>query len=295
MRTYQYDKINVLVTGGLGFIGSNLCKHLTDTGDYNVTVIDNLSSGRIENKVHGVRYNIADTSEVFSQRITCPDIVFHLGEYARVERSFEDIQTVLKSNILGTQKVIEYSVENKSKLIYAGSSTKFGDGGLARDSSPYAWSKASNTELVSNYGRWFELNHAITYFYNAYGPLELESGPYATLVGIYKRAMRTSSPLSVVSPGTQIRNFTHVDDICRGLLLIAQHGSGDGYGLGHSLEYSVLDVAQMFGEKIEWLPPRRGNRMSAHLQTEKSTKLGWQPSIALHEYIDTLRAQSWND
>ena len=176
------------------------------------------------------------------------------------------------------------------KLLYAGSSTKFGDGGLGRDQSPYAWTKATNTELVRNYSDWYGLDYAITYFYNVYGPGEITSGSYATVMGIFSEQYRNGGPLTVVAPGTQRRNFTHVDDIVRGLLLVGEKGHGDDYGLGAPESYSIMEVAQMFDCEIEMLPERQGNRMDAKLDTKRATaELGWKAERKLKDYISEIK------
>ena len=153
-----------------------------------------------------------------------PAIIFHLGEYSRVEQSFADLPLVWESNVHGTFRVFEYWRKRGRKIVYAGSSTKFSDGGLGRDQSPYAWMKASNTELVRNYGNWFNLPYAITYFYNAYGARELSTGAYASVMGIFREQYKKGEPISVRAPGTQKRNFTAASDIARGLLMVGEKG-----------------------------------------------------------------------
>lgn len=279
---------NVLVAGGAGFVGSHLCEHLVKLG-YSVTSLDNYYTGSYENHVDGVRYveaNTMDISLIFQDERF--DMIYHLGEYSRVEQSFEDYNTVWEYNIHGTKEVLEYAKNNNSKLIYAGSSTKFAH----KDSyieSPYAWSKRTNTELVSNYGRWFGMDHAIVYFYNVYGPREISTGKYATLIGKYRTLSAEQKTLPVVLPGTQRRNFTHVDDIVRGLFLVGKSGHGDEYGIGSDESFSVLEVAEMFGGPIEFLPERRGNRMSADVITDKTRALGWKPQKRLIDWINEQR------
>jgi UDP-glucose 4-epimerase len=289
----------ILVTGGAGFVGSNLVEQLVKDPSNRVFSLDDYSTGKKENHIRGARYiegNTNDIAKLLRRPIpispseergkeVVPDLIFHLGEYARVEKSFEDIERVWKSNKDGTFAVLEFARTHGSKLIYAGSSTKFGDGGLGRDQSPYAWSKASNTELVQNYGRWFGLKYAITYFYNVYGPREL-SGKFGSVIEIFKQARLKGEPLKVVSPGTQKRIFTHVDDVVRGLLLVGEKGSGDGYGLGSSDEFSILEIAKMFGGPIEMLPERAGNRMSSTIDTSRSDALGWSAKGSIKDYID---------
>ncbi|MEK7703698.1 MAG: NAD-dependent epimerase/dehydratase family protein, partial [Myxococcota bacterium] len=174
--------------------------------------------------------------------------------------------------------------ERGGKLVYAGSSTKFGDNGRAREAPPYASTKAANTELVREVGERHKLAYAIAYFYNVYGPRE-RSGVYGTVIEMFKRMYLAGSPFAVTSPGTQKRNFTHVDDIVDGLIAVGQRGQGDEYGLGNERAFTILEVAQLFGGDIVMLPPRAGNRMEAGLDTRKSRTLGWKPTRSLEEYI----------
>ena len=278
----------ILVTGGAGFIGSHLCGALVKDGN-RVISLDNYSTGTEDNHIPGAEYLRGDTRDIDKIINERPDLVYHLGEYARVEKSFEDLDTVWESNVLGTYKVLEFCLKHKVKIIYAGSSTKFGDGGLGRDQSPYAWTKATNTELVRNYGSWFNLPFAITYFYNVYGPRE-RSGEYGTLIEIFRQKYLQGEPLTVVSPGTQRRNFTHVEDIVLGLIKVGERGEGDEYGLGAPEDYSVLEVAEMFGEEIKMLPERKGNRMNGKLDTSRArNELGWFASCRLEDYISEIR------
>ena len=215
--------------------------------------------------------------------------MYHLGEYSRVEKSFDDIELVWDLNKLGTFAVLEFCRKRNTKIVYAGSSTKFGDGGLGRDQSPYAWTKASNTELVRNYGAWFGLPYAITYFYNVYGPREISSGAYATVIGIFKEQARQKKPITVVSPGTQVRNFTHAEDVVNALVLVGEKGMGDDFGIGAKANYSILDIAKMFSKEIEMLPERAGNRMSSFMDTKKTEELGWDTEKELVEHIDEFK------
>ena len=279
--------MNILVTGGAGFIGSHLCEDLAHMGN-KVTSLDNYSTGSTHNHVNGVNYVNGETKNIKKLISFSPDIVYHLGEYSRVEQSFNDIEKVWSSNKDGIFSVLEFCRKKGSKLIYAGSSTKFGDDGIGRSQSPYAWSKASNTELVKCYGEWFGLNYAITYFYNVYGGREISSGKYATLIAIFINQYKSGDQLSVVSPGTQLRNFTHIDDIISGLVLVGNHGSGDNYGIGNSEVFTVLEIARMFGSDVEMLPERAGNRMKAKLITDKTLKLGWSATKSIRHYIENI-------
>jgi len=287
--------LKILVTGGAGFIGSHLCEFLASKEGFVVWSIDNYSTGSVANHISNVTYIECDTSDIDKAIKFSPDWVFHLGEYSRVEQSFFDMERVWESNKHGTFKVLQFCLKHKSKLIYAGSSTKFGDGGLGRSQSPYAWTKASNTELVKNFGDWFGLNYVITYFYNAYGPREISTGKYATLIGIYAQRFKEGLPLGVVSPGTQERNFTHVKDIVSGLFLIARNGEGDDFGIGSEESFSILEIARMFGGPIEMLEKRAGNRQTAKLVVSKTEALGWRPSHSVVNYIYELKDQIRRD
>ena len=284
----------ILVTGGAGFVGSHLCERLLSLGN-KVISLDNYFTGSKDNHIEGAKYIKGDTKDIFKLIDFTPDIIYHLGEYSRVEQSFEDMRIVYEYNKIGTFEVLEFVRKTGAKLIYAGSSTKFGDGGIARNTSPYAWTKASNTELVINYGNWYGINYAITYFYNVYGPREISTGKYATLIALFKEKMKKGKPLTIVSPGTQKRNFTHIDDIVDGLILVGQDGYGDEFGIGSDEAFSIIEVAEMFlgmpikeaikKEKVVMLPERRGNRMSAEVITDKTKALGWYPKHKLINYI----------
>jgi UDP-glucose 4-epimerase len=279
----------ILITGGAGFIGTNLGERLLADGAQ-VVVLDNYSTGTRENHLDGVTYIEGHTKDINTLITDTPDMVYHLGEYARVEQSFTNVRQVLEYNIIGTQAVLEFVRERGPKLIYAGSSTKFADAGIGKDQSPYAWTKATNTDLVQRYDDWYGINYAITYFYNVYGPRERGDVETGTLIGIYRDKYKRGEPLTVRMPGTQKRNFTHVDDIVDGLILVGDRGQGDEYGLGHPDAYSVLEVAEMFGGEIEKLPERAGNRMSSGVDVKRAfLELGWQPRRDLPSYIEQIK------
>lgn len=273
----------ILVTGGAGFIGSHLCERLVREG-HRVISLDNYFTGSRENHVPGVEYREGHTKDIESLVPETPDLVYHLGEYSRVEKSFEEPALVWDLNKDGTFAVLEFCRKKGPKLIYAGSSTKFGDGGMGRDQSPYAWTKASNTELVRNYGEWYAMSYAITYFYNVYGPGE-RAGSYGTVIEIFKQKRIKGEPLSVTLPGTQKRNFTHVDDIVNGLALVGEKGEGDEFGLGDERAYSILEIAEMFGGEIIMKPEMPGNRMGSDIDTSKSKLLGWSVQKDIRDYI----------
>ena len=287
------SKRKILVTGGAGFVGSHLCERLSKDQNNDVYSLDNYFTGSLDNHVENVTYIEGLTSDISKLIKFNPDMVYHLGEYSRVEQSFEDLENVWCFNKDGMFAVLEFVRKAGCKIIYAGSSTKFGDGGLGRSASPYAWTKASNTELLENYGAWFNVPYAITYFYNVYGPREIQTGKYATLIALFKEKMKKNEPLTIVSPGSQKRNFTHIDDIIQGLILVGENGFGDEFGIGSSESYSVKEIAEFYDGNIEMIPERRGNRMTAKLVTDKTKSLGWSPNHTIKEYIDTCKKNNW--
>jgi UDP-glucose 4-epimerase len=281
----------VIVTGGAGLIGSDLIELLVKK--YRVVSLDNYFIGSKDNHIEGAEYVEGHTKDIETLLASeNPKIIFHLGEYSRVEQSFNDVELVWQANVEGTFRVFNYWRKKKCKIVYAGSSTKFSDGGLGRDQSPYAWMKASNTELVRNFSNWYGMPYATTYFYNAYGSRELSKGPYASVMGKFKELYWADEPITVVAPGTQKRNFTAAADIARGLLMVGEGGEGDNYGLGSPESYSVLEVAKMFTDNITMLPERPGNRMDSIVDTSRVEKeFGWKPEMTVRQYIEQLKSQ----
>ena len=275
--------MKILVIGGAGFVGSNLCERLKENKN-TVISLDNYSIGKRENHVKNVTYFEGHSKDIHKLINEDLDLIYHLGEYSRVEQSFLEIEKVVDSNIHGTAAVLEFWRKQKCKLVYAGSSTKFSNDS-GKDSSPYAYTKSSNTELVKNYASWFDLPYAISYFYNVYGKNEIADGEYATLIAIFKKRFIEGKNLTVVEPGSQKRNFTYIDDIIDALVLIGDKGNGDEYGIGADESHSVLEIASFFKSKIDMLPPRRGNRMDGKVLTNKTKALGWSPQIKIKEHI----------
>lgn len=282
-------KKKILVTGGAGFVGSNLCERLAKVDTNEVYSLDNYFTGSHSNHVENVIYIEGLTSDIDKLINFKPDIIYHLGEYSRVEQSFDDIEQVWKFNKEGIFAVLEFVRKTGAKIVYAGSSTKFGDGGLGRSASPYAWTKASNTELVKNYGMWFNISYAITYFYNVYGNREIQTGKYATLIAIFKDKTINNEPLTIVRPGTQKRNFTHIDDIINGLILVGDNGHGDEFGIGSPEAFTILEIAELFGKEIIMLPERKGNRLTADVLSSKTEALGWKPTKLIKDYIEEFK------
>lgn len=277
-----------IVTGGAGFVGSHLCERLVHDG-YRVISLDNYFVGSEANHVSGVEYRRGHTKDIGALISEVPDIIYHLGEYSRVAASLEEPNVVFDLNMDGTFGVLEFWREKKCKLVYAGSSTKKvaarADGVEGRDLAPYTWMKAANTELVANYARWYTLPYVITYFYNVYGPRERTIEEYGTVIETWRRRTLDGKPLQVRLPGTQKRAFTHVLDTVDGLVLVGEKGEGDDFGIGTDEEFSLMEVAELFGGEIEMLPETKTTRALAAVDSTKTRALGWVPKYHLAEYV----------
>lgn len=278
---------NILVIGGAGFVGSNLCKTLSDKGN-NVFAFDNYFTGSTQNHHKDINYYKGESKHINQVNFGIKfDIVYHLGEYSRVEQSFDDIDKVFDFNMSSIYSVLKFVKNNKAKIVYSGSSTKFGDDGNNILESPYAWTKKTNAELVKTYCSWFNLEYCISYFYNVYGQNEIAEGPYATLIAKYINLYNSGvRKLPVVKPGSQRRNFTHIDDITEALVMIGEKGLGDNFGIGNDKSYSIIEIAELFNCEIDLLPERKGNRMSAPIVSEKTKSLGWKAKHKLSDYIN---------
>ena len=284
-------KKTILVTGGAGLIGSNLIELALKK--YRVVSLDNYFIGSKDNHIEGAEYIEGHTKNI--EKLVgneSPEIIFHLGEYSRVEQSFKDIKLVWESNVAGTFQVFEYWRKRGCRLVYAGSSTKFADGGLGRDQSPYAWMKASNTELVRNYGNWFDLPYAITYFYNAYGPRELADRS----VCVRLRQIQDVVSAAEAYYGSRAGDTETQLHPRQGSRARTSRGGGEGEGRRvRPWEPRIIlgprYCADVRGE-IQMLPERQGNRMESIVDTSRAEKeFGWKPQHTVREYIKSLKAQ----
>jgi len=261
-------------------------EQLVAASDNRVISLDNYFTGRTENHIPGAEYRRGHTKDIAALVPEAPDIVYHLGEYARIAPSFSDVALVYDMNVVGTFAVADFCrARGVSKLVYAASSTKFAIEGDGRHQNPYSFTKAANVDLLNDYGRWFKLPYAICYFYNAYGPRETDTGKYATLIAKFERLYLEGRPLTVVRPGTQRRAFTHVKDLARGLILAGEKGWGDGYALGVTTSYTVLEIAEAFGGPVEFIDDYAGRSESENDQTKAHEELGWQPTMGVMDYI----------
>jgi len=278
----------IVVTGGAGFIGTNICRKLVDIGE-SVISIDDYSSGKRTNHIlhDNIKYIDADTTfiETLSTR---PKIVYHLGEYSKVVPSFKDINKIIQTNIYATAKVIEYCKCFNIKLVYAGSSTRYAVDGA--NGSPYAFSKAKNAELIKNYGKWYGLKYAICYFYNNYGPYHDSCGDgWQTVISIFEKQKKSGVPLTIVSPGTQKRAFTYVKDTVNGLIAAAAREESDEYQLSSNESYNMFELAELFDHNYELIPERHGDRIESTIDVSSTyDKLNWSPKYSLKEWINKI-------
>lgn len=276
--------MKILVIGGAGFIGSHLCESYAIR--HEVTSIDNYISGSKDNHIDGVQYIEMDAINIKSLDKSY-DLVFHLGEYSRVEKSLEKIDFVFENNLNPMINILQFCKQCNAKLIYAGSSTKFGDMGENKYKSPYAFSKWKNSELVRFYCEFNKMNYAITYFYNVYGGRENPEGEFATVIAKFLKRAFNNQQLEVTLPGTQKRNFTHIEDTIEALILIAEHGNGDEYGIGSDESYSIIDVAKLISNDIVFTPENIANRITSEVISEKTKNLGWSEKYNLKKYIES--------
>ena len=274
--------MKILVTGGAGYVGSNLIKHLKKHTNATITSVDNYFTGQEDNHINGVNYISSSTWQI--NKLDKQDVVYHFGEYSRVVPSFKDVEYLMTTNLWGTSRVIEQCKKWKAKLIYSASSSKFGGN---ESLSPYSWVKAKMVELIKNYYNWYGLNYEICYFYNVYGKNHISEGDYATVIGIFEKQYKENKPLTVVGDGKQSRQFTHIDDIVNALNLIRKRNDNKEWYLSSDRSYKIIDVAKMFTDKIEMIPTRKGERFNA-VSIENDTKkvLNWKINNNLEDYIN---------
>ena len=288
------QKDTILVTGGAGFVGSNLIKLLISKTKFKIICLDNYSSGNKKNHIKNnrVKYINGDTKNI-KKLIKKPkniQSIFHFGEFARIYQSFLHMNECLDSNTIGTNSVFNFCLENRIKLIYSATSASLGNKGNDKNLSPYAFTKAKNLELLENLKKWFNFKFEVIYFYNVYGPGQISSGKMATVIGIFEEAFKNKKPLPVVLPGTQSRRFTHINDTIETCYLAWKKNLSRHYAISNKESFSILEVAKMFNTRIKYLKKRPGERYSSaltdmNLSNKVYKKFG---KIRLKNYIKNL-------
>jgi UDP-glucose 4-epimerase len=279
---------HILVTGGAGFIGTNLVQKLKSL-KYNVIVLDNLSYGKKVNYIQGVTYIEEHTKNIDILNLPKLDLIFHLGEYSKITPSYDEIQTVFDLNIQGSFAILEYAKKHKIPIVYAASSTRLATEGDGH--SPYSFFKSVVTQMLKNYSNWYGIKYSICYFYNVYGPLHDScNNGWETVISIFEKQYKANQPLTVVGDGSQHRDFTYVGDIVNGLIQAANVLNNDEYQLGSGEEYSILEVAHMFSDNIKFIDHRKGDRKYSKANIRDTcTKLNWSPKTNLYDWIQKIK------
>ena len=262
-------KNKIIVTGGAGFVGTNLIKFLLNKTKYKIISIDNYSSGKKSNHIKNSRIKYINGKTVnISKLIKNPKkikSIFHFGEFARIYQSFLKMNECIDSNSVGSNAVFNYCLKNNIKLIYSATSASLGNRGDDKNLSPYAFSKSKNLELLENLKKWFNFKYEVIYFYNVYGPYQICKGQMATVIGIFEDYYKKGKPLPVVKPGSQTRRFTHIDDTIKICYLAWKKNLCRHYSIANKRSYSIMEVAKMFKSKIKFLPKRPGERYISSL------------------------------
>ena len=284
-------KNKVVITGGSGFVGTNLIKLLINKTKYKIISIDDYSSGSRSNHINNprVKYIKGNTVNI-SKLIKNPKkikTVFHFGEFARIYQSFLKMNECISSNSVGSNAVFNFCLKNKIKLIYSATSASLGNKGNDKNLSPYAFTKSKNLELLENLKKWFNFKYEVIYFYNVYGPHQICKGHMSTVIGIFENHYKRGKPLPIVKPGTQSRRFTHIEDTVRICYLAWKKNLCRHYSIANKKSYTLLNVAKMFNSKIKYLPKRPGERYaSALINKNLSNKMyKYFGKIKLKDYI----------
>ena len=285
----------IIVTGGAGFVGTNLIKRLILRTKFKIISLDNYSSGSKKNHIKNkrVKYLKGHTKEINKILIKYKkniNSIFHFGEFARIYQSFFQMNECIQSNSIGTHEVFDFCLRNKIKLIYSATSASLGNKGEDKNLSPYAFTKSKNLELLENLKRWFDFKYEVIFFYNVYGPGQIAVGKMSTVIGIFENQYLNKKPLTVVKPGSQSRRFTHIDDTIDICFYAWKKNKSRFYSISNKESFTILDVAKMFKSKIKFLSPRIGERYASALTTlSLSNKIHRSyGKISLRKYIKSF-------
>ena len=285
----------IIVTGGCGFIGSNLIKHLLVKTRDKIISLDDYSVGTKRNEFNNsrVKYingHTKDIGRILKKYISKIKVIFHFGEFSRIYQSFIHMNNCIQSNTIGSNAVFNFCLKNKIKLIYSATSASIGNKGMDKNLSPYAFTKSKNLELLENLKKWFNFKYEVIFFYNVYGPKQIRNGKMATVIGIFEECYLNRKPLPVVRPGTQSRRFTHIDDtidVCYEAWKISKNRY---YSIANKKKYTIMEVAKLFNTRIKLLPSRRGERYASALSNMSLTNRVYKRygKIELKNYIENF-------
>ena len=290
----------IIVTGGAGFVGTNLINYFLIKTKYKIISLDNYSSGSKKNHVKNkrVKYINCNTVDIDKIKINTKKInsIFHFGEFSRIYQSFLNMDECLKSNTIGSNAIFNFCLKNKIKLIYSATSASLGNHGNDKNLSPYAFTKAKNLELLENLKKWFGFKYEVIYFYNVYGPFQISTGKMSTVIGIFEDQYLKNKPLTVVKPGTQSRRFTHINDTVEICYMAWKKNLCRHYSISNRYSYSITEVAKMFSNKIKFLKPRLGERYASALTNMNlSNKVyKYYGKIRLIDYIKNFLKDNTN-
>jgi len=287
-------KNKILITGGAGFVGSNLVDFFLKKTKFKIISLDNYTSGSKRNHIKNTRvtYLKGDTKNIekYIKNPSSINSIFHFGEFARIYQSFINMGECLDSNSIGTNAIFNFCLKNNVKLIYSATSASLGNNGNDKNLSPYAFTKSKNLELLENLKKWFGFKYEVIYFYNVYGPRQISKGKMSTVIGIFEDAYKNDKPLPVVRPGTQSRRFTHIDDTINICYMAWKKNLCRHYSISNKESYSILNVAKMFKSKIKFLKKRRGERYASALTNMNLSNKVYKyfGKIKLKEYIKNI-------
>ena len=290
----------VVITGGAGFVGTNLIKLLLKKTNYKILSIDNYSSGYKKNHISNkrVKYIRNDTKNIFHilKKPKIINSIFHFGEFARIYQSFIKMNECINSNSIGTNAVFNYCLKNKIKLIYSATSASLGNKGNDKNLSPYAFTKSKNIEFLENLKKWFNFKYEVIFFYNVYGPNQITKGKMATVIGIFEDHFLKKKPLPVVKPGTQSRRFTHIEDTVNICYEAWKKNNCKYYSISNKKSYSIIEVAKLFGSKIKYFPARKGERYASALSSMSLSNKVYRSygKVELKKYIKNFLNNSKN-